>query len=317
MSANRAAECLLPPPLRVPARFKPVFVLATSRSYSSVVTGMIGQHPQLAALPELKLFAYDTIADLEASLPPYWITRGFTHRSPGLVRAVAQVVFGSQTARHLCLAREWLRARADWRGADVFDSLLERLTPRAAVEKSPENVESDEALERLKTAYPAARFLHLTRHPITTQRSIQEHLQRTVPGFLIPGQPMAGVAYWVEVHSRILAFAASIHEQAWMRVRAEDVLNDAPAQLERIAVWLGLSTGAGALEAMRHPEASPFACPAPPDSGLAGGNDPAFLQDPIPHRVAVPCELRPPAGWKGNAALWDRAIDLANQLGYG
>jgi len=55
---------------------------------------MIGQHPELAGLPELKLFRYRTIGELERSLPPYWIERGFTHRSPGLVRALAQLEFG-------------------------------------------------------------------------------------------------------------------------------------------------------------------------------------------------------------------------------
>ena len=69
---------------------------------------MIGQHPQLAGLPELKLFAYRTIAELEASLPSYWIERGFTHRSPGLVRALAQIAFGGESAENLAAARAWL-----------------------------------------------------------------------------------------------------------------------------------------------------------------------------------------------------------------
>ena len=38
---------------------------------------MVGQHPELAGLPELKQFAYDTIGELEASLPPYWAARAF------------------------------------------------------------------------------------------------------------------------------------------------------------------------------------------------------------------------------------------------
>jgi hypothetical protein len=51
---------------------------------------MIGQHPELVGLPELKLFCFRTVGELEASLPSYWRERGFTHRSPGLVRALAQ-----------------------------------------------------------------------------------------------------------------------------------------------------------------------------------------------------------------------------------
>src|SRR5258707_15024500 len=115
---------------REPERFAPILVLAPPRSYSSVVTTMIGQHPDLVGLPELKLFAYRTIAEMEASLPGYWRERGFTHRSPGLVRALAQIEFGGESAENLAAARAWLLQRGHWSGADVFDVLMARLAPR-------------------------------------------------------------------------------------------------------------------------------------------------------------------------------------------
>jgi len=277
---------------------------------------MIGQHPQLAGLPELKLFAYETVGDLEASLPRYWAARGFTHRSPGLVRALAELVFGGQSQMSLGCAREWLRQRSHWTGAEVCDVLLERLAPRQGVEKSPENVETDEALSRIGAAYPQARFLHLTRHPVTTQRSLDQHLRRNVPEFPIPGQPMSGIAYWLQIHLRILAFTAHLPAHANLRVRAEDVLNSPESQLRRIANWLAVGDDAGDIEAMLHPEASPFACPGPEGSGIIGGYDPEFLRNPIPHPVSAPPALEPPAGWTGNGALWNQAADLAAQLGY-
>ena len=101
-----------------------------------------------------------------------------------------------------------------------------------------------------------------------------------------------------------------------MRIRAEDVLNDSESQLRAIAVWLGVRTDAGAIEAMKHPEASPFAGFGPADSGIVGGNDPSFLGDPIPHRVEVPSTLEPPQGWAADPPVWRMVIDLANRLGY-
>src|SRR5258708_40065234 len=86
-------------------RFSPVFILATARSYSSVITAMIGQHPELVGLPELKLFSYRTIGELETSLPRFWFERGVTHRSPGLVRAVAYFEFGDQRSESLASAQ--------------------------------------------------------------------------------------------------------------------------------------------------------------------------------------------------------------------
>ncbi|MDQ1471084.1 MAG: hypothetical protein QOJ99_2564 [Bryobacterales bacterium] len=291
-------------------------MLATARSYSSVVATMVGQHPRCASLPELKLFAYDTIGQLEASLPVYWSDRGITHRSPGLVRAIAQFEFGDQNSASMLAARAWLRDRADWSGAQVFDVLVARLSPRLAVEKSPENVEDDAALQRLAASYPRARYLHLTRHPVTTQQSLEKHLNRTIPGFVLPGQPMFGIAAWVSAQCRILAFAATLPESRYLRVRAEDVLNDPHSQLASIASWLELETSPDAIEAMLHPERSPFARPGPIASGIVGGNDPAFLSDPVPRRVALPPSVEPPEGWVENPSLWEMTLDIATRLGY-
>jgi Sulfotransferase family len=303
-------------PSRDPGRFSPVFVLTTARSYSSVVTTMIGQHPQLAGLPELKLFGYATIGELEASLPRYWRDRGITHRSPGLVRAIAQLEFGNQKVDSLGSARSWLQDRSHWSGADIFDVLMERLDPRHTVEKSPENAESDAALERLTSAYPSARYLHLTRHPVTTQRSVKEHLQRSVPEYSMPGEPMSGIAFWVETHCRILGLAATLPKQRYMRVKAEDVLNDTRPQLRSIAAWLGIRTDKAAVDAMVHPEASPFASFGPEESGVVGGNDPNFLRDPVPRPVEITRTLEQPPGWQGNWALWEMTVEIANRLGY-
>jgi Sulfotransferase family len=277
---------------------------------------MLGQHPELVGLPELKVFSCPTIGEMEASLPRFWIERGVTHRSPGLVRSLAEFEFGDQSLGSLAQARAWLRERSLWSGADVLDVLMERLRPRVCVEKSPENVETEAALERLMTAYPRARYLHLTRHPITSQRSIQEHRRRTRPGASQVGEPVSGIAAWFETHRRILRCTATLPKDRYMRVRGEDVLNHTCAQLGAIADWLKLRTDQSAIEAMTHPEASPFAGFGPPGSGVTGGNDPSFLRDPIPHRVEVLSTVSEPPGWSEKSSVWQMVVDLANQLGY-
>lgn len=277
---------------------------------------MIGQHPDLAGLPELKLFGYRTMSELEASLPSYWIERGFTHRSPGLVRALAQFEFGGQTTELLAAAQAWLHKRGHWSGAQVFDTLLARLAPRIAVEKSPENVTTAAALRRLSAAYPNARYLHLTRDPVTTQASMAAHLLRTVPEHPRLGEPMAGIAAWCNIHTRILRLAATLPGDRIIRVRAEDVLNHPGDQLRAIAAWLRLRTDDAAIEAMCHPEASPFARLGPSASGVIGGHDHGFLRDPIPRRRAVPRPVEQPPGWHGGRRLWRRTTALAGRFGY-
>lgn len=276
---------------------------------------MIGQHPDLAGLPELKLFSYPTIGELQRSLPRYWLERGITHRSPGLLRALAEFKFGGQGRESISAAREWLRERAHWSGDAVFDVLMEHLSPRFAVEKSPENV-SEDAIARLVSAYPMARYLHLTRHPVATQRSMQEHLKRTVPMYQQEGEPVKTIVSWYEAHRLILRFAAGLPANRYIRVRAEDILNDSRVQLLRIAAWLGIRTDDAAIERMTHPELSSFAKLGPRDSGAIGGNDPGFLRDPIPRRVEVFHDLTPPSGWTESPCTWRSIEALANRLGY-
>jgi hypothetical protein len=277
---------------------------------------MIGQHPELVGLPELKLFCCSTIGELEDSLPEYWIHRGVTHRSPGLVRAIAQFEFGDQTLESLSSARAWLEARRYWSGADVLDVLQTRSRPRTVVEKSPDNVLSDEALGRMSSAYPRARYLHLTRHPLTTQRSMQEHRSRTVPGDPQHDEPMLGIASWYDIHRRIVHFGTELPAHRYLRVRAEDVLNNSESQLRAIAEWVGVSTETDAIEAMKHPELSPFARFGPDDSGVVGGNDPGFLRDPMLRAANLPLSLEPPDGWVAEPKAWELVKHLAHRLGY-
>jgi len=281
-----------------------------------VITTMIGQHPELAGLPELKLFSCSKIADLIEPLPSHWVERGVRHRSPGLVRAVAQLQFGEQSVVSIPQAVQWLRERAHWSGEDVFDTLQERLSPRVAVEKSPENVLDDDDLDRMASAYPRARYLHLTRHPVTTQRSMQAYRARTWQTDWQADEPMAGIRSWCEIHQRIIDFAAGLPIQRYFRVRAEDVLNDPDPKLRSIALWLKVRVDEDAISAMKNPEASPFASPGTADGGTFGGNDPEFLSDPKPHQVEIPSTLQPPTGWSAEPTVWRSVVQLSNQLGY-
>jgi len=277
---------------------------------------MVGQHPQLLGLPELKLFACATLGELAATLPPFWIARGVLHRSPGLIRAVAQLIFGDQSVTSMQQALAWMLERNHWSGAEVLDGLMERALPRCCVEKSPENVESDAALARLAAAYPRARYLHLTRHPVATQRSIEAHLERMLPGRGAIDQPMSGIAAWYVAHSRILRLAAALSPDRYLRVKAEDVLNDPLPQLGAIAAWLGLGVDACSIDAMTHAERSPFATPAPTGDDLPAGNDPAFLRDPRPRSVEVPGAVVMPEGWAESQQAWQFVVELAAALGY-
>jgi hypothetical protein len=293
-----------------------VFILCSARSYSSVVTAMIGQHPELYGFPELKLFAYSTLGELAASLPDDARRAGFAHRSPGLVRAVAELVFGGQSLEALKAGGAWLAERPEWSGEAVFDLLTDKIHPRRAVEKSPEHVAEAEPLQRLAGAYVNARYLHLARHPVATVNSMHEHLRTHLRGYNSDELVQYCVSSWLETYARIVEFAKRIPDDRILQVRAEDLLNNSSLELARVASWLGVRTDENAIDSMMHPERSPYGAFAPAGSGVSGGSDPAFLADPRLHSVEVAEALDLPTWWPIGKADRDDVDQARAALGY-
>jgi hypothetical protein len=302
-------------PARDRERYAPVFILCTARSCSSVITTMLGRNPDLFGLPELKLFAYETIGELDASLPSGLRRRGTAHRSPGLVRAIAELIFGEQSPHAAGDALAWLTERSDWTGAEVLDLVQACAAPRAIVEKSPESAVVPDALERLADAYPRARYLHLTRHPNSTARSLAAHWARTMPSAALEDAELEGLTWWLVVNERIGRSGAALPADRFLLVRAEDALNDPDGRLRRIARWLGVRDDDDAVAAMRHPEDSPFAGFGP--AGVEGGHDHGFLRSPAPRATLLPAAVLPRAHGALDPELWAGIVALSAELGYG
>jgi hypothetical protein len=300
--------------VRDPLRFSPVFVLAPARSNSSVVTAMLGQHPELCVFPELALFRKDTVDELLTD-PPGWKGIPAPLRLAGVYRALAEHHDGCQTAESVAAAAAWLEERRAWGVAEVLDHLLELATPRTGIEKSPESSSRDEYLARLDTAYPRARYLHLTRHPVSTAASM--HAAWSDKGYwnVSPGlfhHFCLGV--WYHQHARIAAHAERLPAGRVLRVRSEDVIGDPGAALPPICAWLGIDPGPEAVEAMTHPERSPYARIGPP--AAAGGWDESFLRDPVLRQADLPAVLDLPTGWNVDPRLSLAVFELAARLGY-
>jgi hypothetical protein len=304
----------VPQPRRDPDWFRPIFVLAPARSNSSVVASMVGMHPQLYGFPELSLWRGETVRDLITEQPN---ARGLPARArtAGLARSVAEVFTGRQDHESIAWARQWLDDRGDWDVACVFDQLQGRVAPLIALEKSPENSNRQDYLERLSMAYPHARFLHVTRHPVPTVRSMYQAWKPMnlwdVPDDLYY---MHLLGTWLFQHGRIRGFTESLPPERWMRVRSEDVLNDPLGTLPRICRWLGLDSGEAAVEAMRHPEKSPYARLGPENA--LGGNDPGFLQAPKPRRAPLLDSLDLPSEWTVDPWTNVAVVEMAAALGY-
>ncbi|GIX45850.1 MAG: sulfotransferase family protein [Candidatus Tectimicrobiota bacterium] len=295
----------------------PVIILAPPRSFTSIVCGMLGQHPQLYGLPEVNLFVAETMREREGVLAQ----RRFSEH--GLLRVVAQLFAGEQTIQTIGLARRWVAMRAHRTCVSVFRELAERVSPRILVDKSPMTVLRPEYLQRIRRAFPNARFLHLLRHPRTQGDSLWRI------GGPLAGWRLEALDYstdpptvdfqkaWYTMHMTILTFLEGVPKAQQLRVRGEDLLADPDAHLQQIAAWLGIRTDPEAIEAMKHPERSPYACLGPLNAPF--GNDPQFLRAPALRRPSAPlsASLEGPLPWRHDGQGFSPEVKaLAREFGY-
>jgi len=294
-----------------------VLILCSPRSCSSVVCAMLGQHPQLYGFPELNLFVADTLGELwrlgNSPIPggPSYLT--------GLLRAIAELEFGGQTDETIRRGRDLICSRCHWTTKQMLDRLLTWIHPKIGVDKSPRTGLSQRSIDRALSACPRSRIIHLTRHPVSTLRSLNRNHRHTVTMLGSSSDPVWLANFyahlWVRSQELILSTVHKIGPAMSHKVRAEDLLLQPDHHLTHLTKWLGIRWDPEAIEAMKHPENSPFSRPAA--MGLDGDGDPGFLLSPhLRPRIDYNSQLVPPE-WKLSQAHVEKVDNLSRLLGYG
>lgn len=258
--------------------YAPLIILCPPRSFSSVVSTIIGEHPQLYGFPELHIFAGETVDEI--------IQREAKANRPapaGLLRTLAQEHDGVQTTRTILRAIAWLNERRSWTTKALFDYLLDLVSPRIGVEKSPNTSRNTRFLERAYSMYPHAYFLHLTRHPVSARKSIHEFWASKQGDSSRNMSPLKtsldSLFMWYQMHVNIMSFTETLPVGQTMRIKGEDLLSEPSLYLPQIMQWLGGRDDEAAIASMMHPENSPYAYVGP--SPARGGNDPKFMRSPV------------------------------------
>ncbi|HEV7859194.1 MAG TPA: sulfotransferase [Pyrinomonadaceae bacterium] len=327
---NRNTSRLVPP-----VADEILLILAPPRSFSWTVCAMLGQHPQMYGLPEMHLFGAKTMEE-------WWgmcSTAKFA-MSHGTLRAVAELCFGAQNEETISLAAGWLRRRAHFTTGMILEVLAEKVSPRILVDKSPNIVYRVQSMEAAHHMFPRARFLHLVRHPLGHGRSVMEavntlgsvgpvpdsHWLRHLAAYphLFEGEskqpdadpdldPQRG---WYALNMHVCDFLRTVPESQQMRMRAEDLLTQPDETLRRIAGWMNLRADDDAIEQMKQPEHSPYACPGP--SNARFGNDWRFLKSPsLESDMAGELNLAGPLDWcPDGRGFAPEVVELAHQFGY-
>lgn len=254
---------------------QPIFLLSPPRSYSSVISSILGQHPQLHSFPELQIWAHYSVSELLAH-------EGRSTRRrlvpPGLLREIAFQMEGVQNEDSIARAWAWLVMNKNLSIDSLFTQLCSYHAPKACIEKSPVNSSSLGLLLRILRSYPHAKFLHLARSAVSSTKSIEEFLAMkysTKKSSYLRNNP---VLVWYGMHSTIRRFSRYLHTGNYLLVRGEDILSEPESTLAIVAKWLGISSSASCISSMLRPEDSPFAFFGPPMA--AGGNDPKFMSSP-------------------------------------
>ncbi|HSU67947.1 MAG TPA: sulfotransferase [Tepidisphaeraceae bacterium] len=293
-----------------------VIILAPPRSFTTVLSAMLGQHPQLYGIPETYFFTSDSVDE--------WVTlyRGTDHMN-GALRAIAEIIFGQQSRPTINLARQWLQARSLLTTSDVLRLLGQRVAPAVLVEKTPAASEQLESMQRMLREFPSARFLHLTRHPHAQVRSRLERRLRpgeadgpaslTAAAQILGGHPEG---LWLRTHTTILRFLQEVPREQQFRARGEEVLAAPDEALPRIADWLGIRSDDEAIDAMKHPERSLFAHAGPPNA-RRGGDEKFFDEPTLRAYVGDEPRLDLPVPWCPAGGALDKDVrELATSFGY-
>jgi hypothetical protein len=289
----------------------PVFLLAPARSYSTVSLALLSGHPDVFGFPEMLMFSEETVGEvLESRIRrPGMPEFGAQMRLNGVCRAIAEIHEGGQSEGAVARAGAWLRARGDWTTVRLMKYLLDAIDPLIGLETTTE-----EALRRCTTGFPDARFIHLTRHPVTTQRSMREHWRFRYQNRRNEFWSAACASAWYLHHRYIMRELSTLPAEQWIRVRAEDLLREPEKSVPPIYDWLGLDYDDEIIANLAHTERWRFAGTG--ESGKLRGGDPKFMLDPRLRPVAEPGPVEFPAEWNLLEEMCHRMTELAAELGY-
>lgn len=237
-------------PVAVALERPPVFLLGSHKSGSSLLRSLLDGHPALAVLPkETHLFQFTN----------HWVDY---RRRRNLPQQLDRAQLVDRLLEHI---REDTRAHDPYADAPGFSYRMEVLEPRlraldpanmsafflgymraayeasagappaagvTLVEKSVEHAEFAYVLARY---FPGARFVHIVRNPYATLVAVRRMMQKKSGRFPYLW-PMAVSLY----NSYHRLFTNRLALPNYLCIRFEDLVQDTPASMERVAAFLGI-----------------------------------------------------------------------------
>lgn len=286
----------MPPEISPP----PVFVLAPPGLPGQTLAAALGFGPITYGLPELNLEQMESVDVLQREM--------IGIRAPqlhGLMRALAALYGGEQSAATIEMAGRWMQRRSHMATGDVAREIVAHIAPRRMVAPVTATIFDKGSLDRLHRNFPGATYLHLHMHPHTYGRLMTQDVSGQV------AVQMSGAVdettepptpdpqkLWLMAETAMAAYLERIPEPLSIALQVEALLADPEATLRDLATKLGLPSDNAAMAAMLTPERSVFAGPGPMGAHMAGtirsfADHAAQLPDPKEARLTGAVPWRP------------------------
>lgn len=296
----------------------PIFVLAAPGMPGQTIAAALGQNPAAYDLPELNLELLPTVDVMRREL-----TGIRASQMHGLLRALAQIYGGEQTAPSVEMAGRWLTRRAYLPTGAVAVELAQHLAPWRMVAPVTAAIFDRPSLHRLVTTFPDAVFVHLQLHPhvygrhlsVGTAGQVALQITGALDEDTRPALPDPQ-ELWLMAETALAAFLDALPAERVVRQRVEDLAADPASALAILAWKLNLPADAAAVARMLHPERSVFAGPGPMGAHLRGTIDSfAVLAAALPDMDSA--RLSGPLPWRPDAAGFRPEVRVrAAELGY-
>ncbi len=293
----------------------PVWLLSAPFSGVCWLAGVLGRHPRLYATPQLHLSLAGNVGRLLELFDASQDDRG-----DGLLRTVADLACGGQSAAALQAARDWLNARAALDTAALLRELAQLAAPRRLVIPEAEAALRVYELFKLQRLWPDAAVVHLVRHPWTQGCLMADWFRERLfvpidyrdysqdPPQIEPQIP------WLRANLNLDRLGA---HTATYRLRGEMLDRGFDEAVGALCDWLGLPLDAAMLAAMAEPGEWRFAGPAPEEA--PGGLEPDVTAERSPQLQAL---IEEPAmeralPWRDDGSGFAAEVmQLAERYGY-
>jgi hypothetical protein len=210
-----------------------VFILAPSRSGSTLLRIILARHPALFSPPELELLNFTSMSQRLSIL-----SGRSSYAREGLVRAYMDLlnIDTDNAIDHITQLEN--NDSPIWK---VYEDIQKILGDQILVDKTPTYCMSLDALKMAEIYFDSAKYIHLIRHPYAVIKSYLDNRLDLVRGDKYPfSKRQQAELTWLISHRNITEFLNSIPNERKTEIYFESLVSSPKAKIKKLCEFLGI-----------------------------------------------------------------------------